>query len=158
MVIRKNRYQTAQEILEDLEQLHRDLGAWYQRRADAAGDERTRMLMTYLVEREGEHALMLHRTLEQYEDDAMLHTWETSAEQMDAVTALHEAADENSEAEVDDPLAVTRHLDQLLVDYYALLARESRIDRLRELFENLEQAQKQASTQMQMAVDRFQDL
>jgi rubrerythrin len=158
MVIRKSRYQTAAEIFEELEQLHRDLSAWYQRRAEGAADERTRMLMAYLVEREEEHATILHRTLEQFADDPILNTWETSGEQMDAVSTLQRAAEDLDNEKPGDPLAATRRIDQMLIDYYELLARESRIDRLKEIFDNLRQGQEQALTQMQMAVARFQDI
>lgn len=158
MVIRKSRYQTAAEIFEELEQLHRDLSAWYQRRSETAADERTRMLMTYLVERQEEHATVLHRTLEQHADDPMMNTWETSGKQMDAVTTLQRAMEELDNDQSGDVLAITRRIDQMLVDYYELLTRESRIEGLQEIFDNLRRGQEQSLTQMQMAVDRFQDI
>lgn len=158
MVVKRDRYDTARGILEDLEQLHRDLAAYYQRRAETVGDERTQMLLGYLVDREEEQATVLHRTVDDYDEDAILSTWETSAKQMDAVTALIKASEQLNQGSADDIVTTAHKIDQMLIDYYELLTRESRIDRLAALFDNLRQGQQQSTTQMQMSVDRFQDL
>lgn len=152
--MKKDRYQTVEEIIADLEQLHRDLAAYYQRRADTSGEERVQMLLGYMVEREEELATMLYRTRTDREDDAMMHAWQTSAAQMNAIAALRDAAAQTS----DDPVEMAQRIDGMLADYYQLLERESHIDRLSGMFNNLRQYQLQSASQMQMSMDRFQDI
>lgn len=156
--MRRDRYGTAREILGEIEQLHRDLSAYYTRLGETASDERLRMMLDYLVQREEEQAEMIFQTLDDREHDATLNTWETSAESVSAEEVLKEVTAGADVSSVEGLTAVARRVDQRLVDYFELLVRESRLEELQRLFQNLHDYQRQLSQQMQTSVGRFQDL
>lgn len=118
--MRRDRYGTAREILGEIEQLHRDLSAYYTRLGETVSDERLRMMLDYLVQREEEQAEMIFQTLDDREHDAALNTWETSAESVSAEEVLKEVTAGADVSSVEGLTAVARRVDQRLVDYFEL--------------------------------------
>lgn len=127
------------DLLDQVKDFHRHLSGYYTNLSTVAKKERVKMLLDFIAL----HEEQLAECLAAYEEDAATHVLDTWFEFTPDLTRCERLEDVslNPDMSVDEAVRTVLLFDQCLAEYYKQLAELSPLPEIRELFENLMEAE-----------------
>jgi rubrerythrin len=150
------RFENAREALKHASIFHLELSKLYTRLLETTKDEKTRMLISYLIKQEEDLAQSL-KSYEKETPSGVLDTWMQYANdanilKIPKIEALHEDASSN------DILAISSQITNELLALYAQVEQQVDEDEVKEIFANLANMQSQKLKRVSMNFDRLMDI
>ena len=128
-------FDQTKDVLAHAREFHRKLGTFYEELKESASRERTCALLDYMIR----HEKYLVDCLVQYEDqvsDNVLDTYFKYGSESIMMTTISDF-EIKPEMDVDDVMAAAMHFDACLIEFYREMAQRALSEKVREVFENL---------------------
>ena len=149
--------ETIKDILDWTRQLHEELARLYRDSSGESDDEKTRMLMTYVAD----HLERLAEAIAHYEKDStvtMMDSWIQDYVEKNPFMQGWRNAMNLAGMNFDQVLDNTVKTHQQLIGLYEDLAEASKTERMKELFENLQNLEQHELMRMVHTTERFSDI
>lgn len=149
-------FHQTRDVLEHVRTFHQTLSLFYEELKDSSGKERTRILLDYMCR----HEQYLVHCMAQFEEQVSDSVLDTYFQYESERTPLDECTDSDikPEMDADDVLTVAMKFDNCLIRFYREMAQRSVSGKVREVFENLLEMEKQEQIELSKKVLGMQSL